>query len=60
MHHKVITKVHIKKYSKQTFKHFFDLHIKKSENSEEFPLMKGGIWGSNPRPSEPQSDALTN
>ena len=23
-------------------------------------FIQGGIWGSNPRPSEPQSDALTN
>ena len=33
--------------------------IEDSKNESSINLM-GEVWGSNPRPSEPQSDALTN
>ena len=33
---------------------------KKEEILIELPLLSGGRWDSNPRHSEPQSDALTN
>ena len=34
---------------------------KKSQilDNQEFGIIKGGRWGSNPRPLEPQSSALT-
>ena len=36
------------------------LITKKTVNSKKELTILGGRWDSNPRPSEPQSDALTN
>ena len=34
--------------------------FKEPERDAKMKTKKGEQWGSNPRPSEPQSDALTN
>ena len=36
------------------------LECTKKENDQIVILLRGEQWGSKPRPSEPQSDALTN
>ena len=39
-------------------KGYFKFYYKKTPRKK--PGLLGNQWGSNPRPSEPQSDALTN
>ncbi len=36
------------------------VYEKNKESQKTLLIFKGEQWGSNPRPSEPQSDALTN